>query len=493
MSIRLRLTIWYVGLLTIVLCGFGLLLYYLVYTGVMTELDHSLRTQADVRLSLMIPETRKLLVSGRVKRLLPASLDPFSSGTMFIQVADVDGDVTVRSENLGDASLPLTPDILTLARNGQPSLRTLQVGDTRVRIYTVPLRAENQIIGLFQVAAPLTEIDQVMRQLSSFVAGGILLIVAVAGLIGGLMAAAALRPIDAVTRTALQITRTGDLARRLTPIRRKDEVGRLTATFNEMLDRIETLFRTQQRFIADISHELRTPLTIIQGNVDLLRRQTTTDGRPTIDVHDLGGRPSVVGGRFGTELMADSLDAIASETERMTRLVSDLLLLAQADAGVALRMEPVEMDSLLAEVHRQAQVIASEVTVSLGRNDHAVVAGDPDRLRQLLLNLAENAIRYTPKGGQVRLALERADGWVRIAVADTGVGIPAEDLPHLFDRFYRVDKARSREKGGTGLGLSIAQWVAHAHGGRIEVQSEVGRGSTFTVWLPEASKTVRRE
>lgn len=482
MSIRLRLTIWYVGLLTIALCAFGLLLYYLVYASVLSDLDHSLRTQADLRMAQMAPETRRLLVSGRVRGLLPASLNPFSSMNVFVQVADVEGDVTVRSESLGNTLLPLTPDILTLARNGQSSLRTVVLGDTRLRIYTLPFWAEDRIIGMIQVATPLTAIDQVMQQLASFVASGILLTVAVAGLIGGLMAAAALRPIDAITRTALQITRTGDLGRRLRMIQRKDEVGRLAATFNEMLDRIETLFRTQQRFIADISHELRTPLTIIRGNVDLLRRmkaETTADGRQT------------TAAMADTELLADSLDTIGAETERMTRLVSDLLLLAQAEAGIVLRKEPVEIDELLMEVYQQAQVIADGVTVNLGHPDHAVVAGDPDRLKQLLLNLTDNAIKYTPKGGQVRLALERSDGWVRIAVADTGVGIPAEDMPHIFDRFYRVDKARSREKGGTGLGLSIAQWLAQAHGGRIEVHSEIGKGSTFTVWLPEAAREGR--
>ncbi|OGO40113.1 MAG: hypothetical protein A2Z04_08620 [Chloroflexi bacterium RBG_16_57_9] len=475
MSIRLRLTIWYVGLLTIALCAFGLLLYYLVYASVLRDLDHSLRTQADLRMAQMAPETRRLLVSGRVRGLLPASLNPFSSMNVFVQVADVEGDVTVRSESLGNTRLPLTPDILTLARNGQSSLRTVVLGDTRLRIYTLPFWAEERIIGIFQVATPLTAIDQVMQQLASFVASGIMLTVAAAGLIGGLMAAAALRPIDAITRTALQITRTGDLGRRLRMIQRKDEVGRLAATFNEMLDRIETLFRTQQRFIADISHELRTPLTIIRGNVDLLRRMKAETTASMMDI----------------EHLAESLDTIGAETERMTRLVSDLLLLAQADAGIVLRKEPVEIDELLMEVYQQAQVIADGVTVNLGHPDHAVVTGDPDRLKQLLLNLADNAIKYTPKGGQVHLALERSDGWVRIAVADTGVGIPAEDMPHIFDRFYRVDKARSREKGGTGLGLAIAQWLAQVHGGRIEVHSEIGKGSTFTVWLPEATREGR--
>lgn len=181
----------------------------------------------------------------------------------------------------------------------------------------------------------------------------------------------------------------------------------------------------------------------------------------------------------------------------MSRLVRDLLLLAQADAGVTLQHTDVELDSLLLEVYRQARIIAQQanpgVTVRLGAEDQATVRGDPDRLRQLLLNLTENAVKYTPSGGTVTLGLERRDGWVRVDVADTGIGIPAEDVPHVFERFYRVDKARSREKGGTGLGLSIAQWIAQAHGGRLEVRSEAGTGTIFTLWLPVATPSLARE
>jgi signal transduction histidine kinase len=233
-----------------------------------------------------------------------------------------------------------------------------------------------------------------------------------------------------------------------------------------MLGRIEELFRAQQRFVADVSHELRSPLTAIRGNLDLLRRGAieNRDERDT------------------------ALAAIESESARMQRLVQDLLLLAQADAGITIQKNLVELDTLLLDVYRQARLTAGGNKVSLGSEDQAQVLGDADRLKQLFINLVDNAIKYTPNGGEVKLSLERDAQWVRVAIADAGVGIPAQDLPKIFDRFYRVDKARARDKGGTGLGLAICKWIAEAHGGRIEVQSQVGKGSTFTVWLPVAER-----
>jgi len=183
-------------------------------------------------------------------------------------------------------------------------------------------------------------------------------------------------------------------------------------------------------------------------------------------------------------LRADALRAIGDEAARMQRMINDLLLLAQLDAGLQIHRQPVEMDTLLLDVYRQAQVIDRGVTLRLGAEDQALVLGDRDRLRQLLLNLVDNALKYTPAGGQVTLTLRRGEGWVQVAVTDTGVGITPEDVPHLFERFYRADRSRARQSGA-GLGLSIAQWVAQAHGGRIEVESQVGQGSTFTVWLPQ--------
>jgi two-component system, OmpR family, sensor kinase len=221
------------------------------------------------------------------------------------------------------------------------------------------------------------------------------------------------------------------------------------------------LFKTQERFVADVSHELRTPLTTIRGNVDLLKRAGPDD----------------------PDAMRESLQIIESETSRMTRLASDLLLLAQADAGIQLNLKPVELDTVLLDVYRQTRLMADGRDVKLGAEDQAEVWGDEDRLRQLLLNLTDNAVKYTPAGGEITLSLFREPEWTRVVVKDTGIGIPAEELQHIFERFYRVDRARTGSSAGTGLGLAIAQWIAEAHGGHITVESQQGYGSAFTLWL----------
>jgi two-component system, OmpR family, sensor kinase len=313
------------------------------------------------------------------------------------------------------------------------------------------------------VATSLGGMDDALAVIRRVWLLGSALALVLAAVVGNVLARAALQPIKAITETAQQITNTEDLSQRIPVAVPADELGQLTETINDMLGRLETLFQMQQRLVADVSHELRTPLTTIQGNLDLLRRGAADD----------------------PVMRGEALHAIGAETERMRRLVNDLLLLAQADAGLKLSLEPVELDTLLLDVYRQTSVMAGGVALRLGAEDQAMVQGDGDRLRQLLLNLVVNALKYTPAGGEVTLGMRRSDGWVQVAVSDTGVGIAPEDLAHIFDRFYRADPSRARS-GGFGLGLPIAQWIAHAHGGRIEVASELGKGSTFTVWLPEA-------
>jgi len=383
--------------------------------------------------------------------------------------------VASQSASLGGYDQPLRAEaIQSDAEHAARTLDDARIGSAHLRVLTEPLilQPSQRLIGYLQVGLLLDANDEALGQLTRILILGSGASVVLAGLGGAFLARQALRPIDAITQTAITIADAGDLSRRITEPRAHDEVGRLAATFNRMLERLEALFQSQQRFTADVSHELRTPLTTIRGNVDLMRRTRTAD--------------------------STSLDAIQSETDRMTRLVGDLLLLAQADAGLPIRREPVSLDTLMLEVYRQLRVIANSVQLSIGEEDAITVLGDADRLKQLIINLTDNAIRYSPSGGRVTLSLKQAEGWAQLSVADSGPGIPPEHLSHIFDRFYRVDKARSRREsgganavtGGAGLGLSIAQWIAHSHGGRIEVQSESGRGTVFTVWLPEwKSKT----
>lgn len=467
MSIRLRLTLWYVFLLFVILVVFSGVLYAVLSFSLFNEVDRTLeRRAAEVQNGASAAfdiqtDPRVFLSRGRLT-LPPANA--FATSGVYVQVSTSDGTPVSRSENLGEQTITVSTAILARAAAGESAYTSISNGNIPLRVYLAPLVLRTQTVGIISVAQSLQPTNDTLARLAALLAGGVFLGLFFAAVGGAFLADRALAPIDRVTRTAQSITQSNDLNRRIEESKSRDEVGLLAATFNQMLSRIDGIFRAQQQFVADVSHELRSPLTAIRGNLDLLQRGAADDATQR----------------------AEALEAIDSESARMQRLVSDLLLLAQADAGFKIRKEKVELDTLVLDVYRHARATAGGVKVVLGKEDQALVEGDPDRLKQLLMNLADNAIKYTPTGGTVTLSLERDPPWVRLAVQDTGAGIPAVDLPKIFDRFYRVDKARSRDKGGTGLGLAIAQWIAQAHDGRIEVSSSVGQGSLFTIWLPLA-------
>ncbi len=475
MSIRLRLTLWYVLVLAVILLAFAGALYAVLSFSLFTEVDRRLQIRAaDVQNSLstaleLQSDPRVFILRGG--RLALPTADTFAEPGVFVQVSTLDGVALTRSENLGAQTLVVSSAALSQVTRGETVYANLSREQVPLRVYIAPLTVRGQVIAAIVVAESLQGVNSTLRRLAALLVGGIVAGLAFAFVVGAVLAYNALAPIDRITQTAHTIARSNDLTRRIEAKPTRDEVGRLAATFNEMLGRIEELFRVQQRFVADVSHELRSPLTAIRGNLDLLRR----------------GALDEVAAR------QDSLGAIEAETARMQRLVQDLLLLAQADAGAPIERRVVELDTLLLDVFRQARLNAGNVKVALGSEDQVQVIGDADRLKQLFLNLMDNAIKYTASGGEVTLSFAREADGVRVAIADTGVGIPATDLPRIFDRFYRVDKARSRDPsinsgGGTGLGLAICKSIVDAHGGRIQVQSQVGKGSTFTVWLPVEQK-----
>jgi signal transduction histidine kinase len=305
-------------------------------------------------------------------------------------------------------------------------------------------------------------VDTIQRSLATVLILLAAISMLLAGLITWLVTQSALAPLATVTRVATQITRADDLQRRI-PLTgsREDEVGQLIQAFNQTLERLEKLFTSQRRFLADVSHELRTPLTVIKGNVGLMRKFGCSD--------------------------EESLNGVDAEVDRLTRLVGDLLLLAQAETGrLPLSSDLVEIDTVFLEVYQQMKVLAGErIQVRMTEIDQVQVWGDRDRLKQVLLNLVGNAVQYTQAGGQVTMSLRKGAEQAQLIISDTGPGIPAEDQPHIFERFYRGEKSRKRSAGsGFGLGLSIANWIVRAHGGSIEVTSQEGKGTTFCVWLP---------
>jgi two-component system, OmpR family, sensor kinase len=459
MSIRTRLTFWYTGLLAISLLMFDLMVYSALSSILMMAMDERLTTQAQAVIDKIDAENdpMAIIVSGRAQ--LP-SFDVFGS-QFYIQIANLNHQVVQLSDNLHGQPLPVLSTAGTSPREGGVTVKTDR--GVRLRVLSRPIVLAGRMAGTVQVAQSQVTVDDALLATRGVLAIASLSLLLLAAIGGAFLARAALHPIQTITDTARRITQAQDLSQRVPVTVPNDELGRLTDTINGMLERLEELFEAQQRLVADVSHDLRTPLTTIQGNLDLLRRGAADD----------------------PETRASTLRAIADETARMRRLVNDLLFLAQADAGLKLYYQPVEVDTLLLEVYRQAQVMAQGVTVRLGAEDQALVSGDADRLRQLLLNLVDNALKHTtPGSGEVTLTLRRGGGWVQVGVEDNGAGIAPEDLPHIFERFYRADPSRSRPSG-SGLGLAIAKWVAEAHGGRIEVESQVGRGSSFTVWLPE--------
>ncbi len=457
MTLRLRLTLWYSAVLAGIIGLFGVAVYAILAASLIRQIDFNLTTAAEdiIRASSVSPLFQSINI--------PPNLDQFGGPNIYAQVWTTDGRLANQSASL-TYDKPLDPRGLT---DGRQSRREAHAAGVHLRVLTVPMRTlDGTLVGYVQTASDLRVMDSAQSALLIILVGGGVIAVLSAAVIGWLAARQALQPLEMITQTALRITRADDLSRRI-PMNGppKDEVGRLGMAFNESIERLERLFNAQRRFLADVSHELRTPLTAIRGNVDLLRRIGSAD--------------------------RTSLDAIQSEAERMSRLVGDLLLLAQAEAGnLPLAHNPVELDTLLLDVFREAQVLAAGVSVTIGEIDQALVIGDHDRLKQLLLNLVSNALKFTPEGGRVTLGLARAAGeWARLTVSDTGPGIPPEELAHIFERFYRLDKARSRAQGGAGLGLSIAQRIAQMHGGRIEAMSEgEGKGATFCIWLPLAGK-----
>jgi signal transduction histidine kinase len=457
MSLRLRLTLFFALVLGVSLLAFSALLYVMLDHALALDVDSAIASKAeDVARTSRIRGEYPL----QPRRIRLPRIDAFAAPEIYIQLLDAEGQIVDRSANLGEHRLPLTEAALASGRQGQSWYDTISLDGQPLRVYTAPLLVDDDVIGFIQVARSLSDNEQTLAHVQRLLLICDALVVAVAAAIGWVLAGAGLRPLDRVVEAARAIGLSGQLDRRLDPPRRQDEVGRLVATFNEMLDRLEAMFNAQRRFVADASHELRTPLTTIRGNVELLRRS------PDLPPEDV------------REALAD----IASEAERMSRLVTDLLRLARADAGQGLVREPVRLDDVLRDVHRQAQRHKPEIRLLLGPTPPARVLGSRDALQELLLILVDNGLKYTPPGGEVELGLRTIDGWHQVSVRDTGVGIDPADLPHIFERFYRA--TRVRHQGGTGLGLAIARWLAEQHDGRITVESTPGQGSKFTVWLP---------
>ncbi len=451
MSLRLRLTLLYTTFMGGILLIFGAAVYILVNVILLNQVDTMLEGVARD-----ITQVTKVNSVGELSLISLPPLDMTSNA--YVQVWGSDGRIIATSPSIGALNQPLDPIGL---KSGLTLYEDSFLNGAHLRVLSIPLQLGKRVIGTLQVGASLTVVDATRNNLLSIMAVISVIAVLLAGLGSWAVLGRAFFPLESITETVDQINRADDLSRRI-PYQdeTEDEIGSLVVSFNQTLERLESLFTSQQRFLADVSHELRTPLTVIKGNVDLMRHMKEAD--------------------------EESLSSIDQEAGRLTRLVGGLLMLAQAESGkLTLNFAPVELDLLLTEVFTEMRVLASSrVHVHLNDIDQVMVNGDRDRLKQVLLNLVSNAIQYTPPGGDVFLSISRLGDQARIIVRDTGPGIPAEDLPHIFDRFYRAEKSRTRSKtSGFGLGLSIAHWIVEHHSGQIKVESKEGKGTTFVIWL----------
>jgi heavy metal sensor kinase len=458
LSIRTRLTLWYTALLLAIVLVIAALTYSLLRRSLVQDLDASLRLVAQV------------LVETRAAELTPEDLflRDFLGREFYdklVQLLDPEGRMTARSTQLADRRLPLTRQARTAALHGVETFETVELPDQEsVRLLTMPVMRNGRPLRLVQVALPMERVEMALRRYLDTLLILVPVGLGLAAIGGALLARSALSPVDTMTRSARRIT-AEDLRQRVTPGGTGDELDRLADTLNEMLARLDDAFAEMRRFAADAAHELRTPLTALRGGIEVALRAERS-----------------------SEEYRRVLGSSLEEVDRLVRLAEDLLLFSRFSSGAPMPRDRVELEPLLVEVFDTATRLAdgTGVTVRLGPVEPAVVTGDAGALRRALLNVAGNAVKYTPAGGKVELSLTVGDGMVRIIVRDTGVGIAPEDVARIFQPFVRLDTARARSTGGAGLGLAMTRSIVEAHRGRLHVDSSPGAGSTFTVELPLA-------
>ena len=450
MSLRLRLILLYTTLLGTVLLFFGGLVYGLTNTLLINQVDQSLTSAADELIKVMKVDPSGIFDPRSVAGFQPAQ-------NLLVQVWGNDQRLQISRPTGWKTPLDSQNRFA-----GETKLVSVYTQDQHLRVLTIPLETLRGPAGVLQVGINLNLLDLIQQTLSTILIVITIGAMAVASLLVWFFTARAMQPLAAMTRVAQQITKADDLSRRI-PLENpsRDEVSELVTAFNQTLERLENLFISQQHFLGDVSHELRTPLTVIKGNIGLIRRM---------------GKPD-----------EESLDSIESEVDRLSRLVGDLLLVNQAESGMLpLNLSRVQLDELILDVMQQMHVLAGEkITLKLTEIDKVLINADPDRMKQVFMNLISNAIQYTPAGTAVEVGMRKLERTVEVTISDNGPGIPASDLPHIFDRFYRGEKSRKRSPNtGSGLGLSIARYIVLKHGGTIEATSQEGRGTTFTVTLP---------
>lgn len=460
-TVRGRLTLWYVSALALILVLFGVSVYVMLSRALHRRVDEGLRSTIEISITSLTHDTQEGQSPPSAAQSTAAEL---SHPQQAMMIFDDRGQLLATHPGEEDLQIQL-PDRTTIP-DADVSLYTIANGSNNHRIavrrVTIPPAGTPYIILASQPLKPVEDELESLREILYFAAPAVLLL---AGFGGWFLARQGLAPVTAMARSARQIG-AGSLDQQLPIVNPRDELGQLATTFNDLLGRLNAAFEEQRRFMADASHELRNPLSVMStaAGVTLKKEHRAEDE------------------------YREALGIIAEQTRRLSRIVNDMFMLARADAGqYPLRKRTMYLDDLLEEVARAGAVLASDrkATVQLTNLPEAVFHGDEDLLRQMLLNLVDNAVKFTPSDGAVTLSLERREDEYLLSVIDAGPGIPPEARRHIFERFYRADRVRTRaEDGGAGLGLSIARWIARAHDGDIELENSNGTGTTFIVRLP---------
>jgi heavy metal sensor kinase len=454
-SIRFRLTAWYALTLALVLSIVAIGARMAMQASVYETLDNNLRIRAQSVRQFM--EGSSTLAPGPFAEELRTEGARGLGGGMF-RICGAHHESVYQSADLNQLLLPSCPDSASLAE----SVETTRLGRRLERAFTLPL-ITNESSFTIQVYESLRDIHESFERFDAMMWIGVPLLLGLASFGGYWMSRKALAPVDRITQDARSIS-IASLSERLKVPRSQDELQRLTVTLNDMLARLDSSVRQMRQFTADASHELRAPLTLIRTAAEFsLRRERTR------------------------EELSDAMRKVLHESERTSALVDSLLLLARADSGMdGLQFAPVDLCDLAHDACEQARTLAGPKQIDVHSEipeSPIELSADEHALRRVLLILLDNAVKYTSPGGTVQLQAGIRDGDAFVTVTDSGIGITAEDLPHIFDRFWRADKVRSREMGGAGLGLSIARWITERHGGTITARSEVGSGSTFELCI----------
>ena len=463
LSIRARLTLWYSALLTVSMLILAGAAYALLWYGSIQDMDDALQGVARA-LERQAPRRENPFVPADVDALFRRFFG-FSPWDRFVERRDLAGPAVPPRPGTASGTLPLSAAARRNAAAGRETYETVEgLAEYPVRILTKPLVAGGRVRNVIRVGMSQENLYATRRRflwvMTAVLPLGLLL--AAGG--GWALARRALAPVERMAEAARRIS-AERLAERLEHSGTGDELDRLSHVLNAMLERLDLSFRQVRQFSADASHELQTPLTILQGELEVALR---TPRSP--------------------QAYRDFIASALQEIERLATLVEGLLLLARADAGVLrLDLKPIDAAQLLAEVYERMQFVAQRRSVALDIDELEphLVLGDGERLRRVLLNLVDNAIKYTPAGGRVALSLQRLNDRACLSVRDTGIGLSEAEREQVFQRFYRAGAARDHGARGSGLGLCIAMSIVEAHGGSLEVTSRVGEGSMFRVCLPE--------